>query len=467
MTVFDHFAIGRSAMRAFRLGMNISGYNVANSQTPGFSRRRIELGTMPAVYVPGGLAGTGVDVMAVRRLRDPFLDFASRREFGRLGSDASRTAVLTALEPSLGEVDSAELRTALSGLFDSIENLSIQPDSISVREDVINAAQELARTIQRTDNKLIEAREFADGQIGDGVSRTNEILERLAEINQELIEQESTGEEASDLRDERDALTDELANLVGVRTVESPDGTINVYLEETGDTLLSGTSPRRLTARQDSAGSYRIEISRGGETVDLTARLQTGRIGGLIEVRDQDIATYRARLESLAIGVIDEFNLIHESGFDLDGDAGLDLFEPDPPGAGAAQAIRVNPLIESDPRKLAVAGAAGEPGNNQVALELLELRTRGIASLGDRSLVEFASDLIATVGHDTAQADAAREASQTIVDALELKRQELSGVSLDEEATDLVRWQQSFEAAAKFMQSVNRVTETALSILGS
>ncbi len=466
MTVFDHFSIGRSAMRAFRLGMNTAGYNVANSQTPGFSRRRIELGTMPTVQVPGGLSGLGVDVMAVRRMRDPFLDFATRRELGRLGADSGRSGVLSALEPALGEVQSAELRNSFSNLFDSIETLTTQPDNISVREDVIANAQQLALTIRRTDSKLVESRTDADNRVVQTVERSNEILGRLAQTNQALVEEESSGSEASDLRDERDNLTDELAGLVAIRTVETPNGTINVYLDETGDTLLSANSPRSLVLTPNSEGVNRITISRGGEKIDLTDRLRSGQLGGLLQVRDHDVSGYRDRLNTLASSVIDEFNAIHESGYDLNGDAGANLFEPDPPGAGAASAIQVNDVVETDPRKLALADAPGAPGKNEMVLQMLALRESGLSALDNRSMIGFAADILASVGHDVAQSDASREASQSIVDSLDLKRQTLSGVSLDDEAADLVRWQQSFQAAAKFMQTVNQVTESALSILG-
>lgn len=466
MTVFDHFAIGRSAMRAFRLGMNISGYNVANSQTPGFSRRRIELGTMPSVMVPGGLSGTGVDVIAVKRLRDPFLDFAARREFGRLGADESRAGVLAALEPALGEVESAPLRASLSGLFEALQTLSTQPDSTSGRHEVVTAAQELASTFRRTAATFTESRQDADERIADAVTRVDDILTRLAQINQELAEQESSGEEASDLRDERDRLTDELSNLVAVRTVQNENGAVNIYLDETGDTLLAGTLARGLTVVEDVSGLNRIQISRGGESVDLTDRLRSGAIGGLVKVRDVEIVSYREQLDTLASAVISEFNAIHESGYDLDGQPGLNLFDPDPPGSGAAIAIQVNAVIENDPRKLVTSSEPNEPGNTEILLDLIGLGESAFGSLDGRTFVGYAADVVAAVGHDLAEADAAREASRSIVDSLDLKRQSLSGVSLDDEATDLVRWQQSFQAAAQFMRTVNEVTQTALSILG-
>lgn len=464
MSVFSHFSIGLSALRAFRLGMNIAGYNVANAETDGFSRRRITLGTMPTVDVPGGSIGMGVEVTSVSRLRDTFLDFATRNEMGRLGADTGRNEVLSALEPMLGEVGSTALSSSLTGIFDAFEQLTVEPDSTAVREDVIAAAKELAATIRRVDSYFVESRRNANVKVNDLATRANEILSRLKQINGDIVGQEASGTEASDLRDERDRLLDELALLVPVRTVESNNGQLSVFLEGTGDTLLSGISARPLQIQTDAEGMSRVFVSRGGEMVDLTDTLRSGEIGGYLEVRDDSIPGYRDRLDQFTTAVINEFNTVHEAGYDLNGDPGLNLFEPDPPGSHPSSAIYVNAQIEQDFSLLAAAGAPGEPGNNVNALAFVDLRDKSVGSLGNRTMVGFGADILSQVGRDVAAADTAQKASQVIVDSLEVKRQQASAVSLDEEAADLAKWQQSFQAAAQFMQTVNRVTEYAINM---
>lgn len=464
MSVFSHFSIGISALRAFRLGMNMAGYNVANAETEGFSRRRIQLGMMPTVEIPGGLAGMGVEVTSVRRMRDTFLDFATRREMGRLGSDSGRNEVLSALEPMLGEVGSAALSTSLTGIFDAFEQLAVEPDSTAVREDVIAAARELAGTIRRVDSYFVESRRNANEKVESLATRANEILDRLEQINRDIVGQEVDGTEASDMRDERDRLLDELAVLLPVRTVESANGQLSVYLEGTGDTLLSGVSARPLQLATDTDGMNRVRISRGGEIVDLTDVLRDGELGGFLEVRDEAMPGYREKLDQFTKAVIDQFNTVHRAGYDLNGDQGGSLFEPDPPGSHPSSAIYVNAQIEQNSQLLAAAGAAGEPGSNVNALAFVDLRDASVAALGNRTLVGFGADILSQVGRDVSAADVALKASRVIVDSLELKRQEASAVSLDEEAADLARWQQSFQAAAQFMQTVNRVTEIAINM---
>lgn len=464
MPVFDHFSIGRSALRAFKLGMNIAGYNVANANTEGFSRRRIELSQMTAVSVPGGWAGMGVEVSSVHRVRDPFLDFAVRREMSRMGRDDARAEILGALEPMLGEIENAQLRSSFSDMFDALETLAVQPEDMSIRDNFVSAAEDVAQTLRRTDRYIVENQQEADARLGAAVETANEILDQIAQINQEITGLEAGGEEASDLRDQRGRLLDELGALVEVRSIEDKDGQVSVFIDSTGDTLLSRTTAEHLGVEFDSNGFRHVTVSRGGEKADLSSKLRSGTIGGYLRARDDDLAGYREQLDTLAAALITEFNAIHQTGYDLNGDAGRPLFMPDPPTTHSAAAIYLNAEIKEDASLVATADAPGEPGNNSTVLALLELRETGIAALSGRSMTDYAADLISSVGSDYSTTQASLQASETIVDSLESKRQGIAGVSLDEEAADLARWEQSFQAAARFMQSVNRVTQIALTI---
>lgn len=466
MSLMQGFSIGRTALQTFRKGLDIAGYNVANANTPGFSRRRVDLEQMVAVSGSGRSIGMGVEVSSVRRVRDPFLDFAVRREMSRMGRDDARAEILGALEPMLGEVDSATLRNSLSDFFDTLESLSVQPDDMAVRENVVASARNVAGTIRRMDRYFVENQQQADQRLGAAVEEANALLDQIGSLNQKVASVESDGEEASSLRDERDKLVDQLGQLVQVRSVESEDGQISLYLESTGDTLLSRTTSHGLGVTYDADGYRHVTVSRSGETIDLTEKLRAGKIGGYLKAREDDLAGYREQLDTLASNLITEFNAVHQAGFDLNGDAGQALFEPDPPGPNPAAAIRVNAAIENDAALIAAASAPGEAGNNGNALGLLDLRDKNLAGLSNVSLTDYSADLIAAVGSDHSSVTASQEASRTIVESLEDKRQSVSGVSLDEEAANLAKWQQSFDAAARYLRTVNRLTETALSIGG-
>ena len=264
MGVFDYISISRTALSAFRQGMNIAGYNVANANTPGYSRRVMQLGPTTTVEVRNGIIGTGVDVTGVKRQRDTFLDFATRRELGRMGTDKSREEILSALEPVLGGTDSAALTTSLTSFFNSFETLSVQPDSPSARANVVAQADNLASTLNRVDTQFDEAQRNADARVVDTVNRVNTILTQVRQINLDITSQEAGGAEASDLRDQRDKLLDELSQKVPVRIVEANNGQTSVFLDSTGDPLLAGVSMRQLQAVKTADGFTHVSIDRGG-----------------------------------------------------------------------------------------------------------------------------------------------------------------------------------------------------------
>ncbi len=458
----DYLSIARSAMSTFRLGMNIAGYNVANANTEGFTRRRLVLGPLPEVQVRNGIVGTGVDVMSVTRVRDRFVDTNVRSALAQMGTEKSRQDILSGLEPVLGSVKTPALSNALSNLFGAFETLTIQADSPASRADVLARAGELASTFRRADAAISDAQREADTRLQDAVGRANDIIGQLRQMNVDVVQQEAGGLEASDLRDRRDQLVDELSELLPVRTVEQDNGQISVYMEGTGDTLLATVSARPLRTTTDVNGHAHVIVDRGGQSVDVSGTLRAGEIGGLLKAREDDLQGYRDQLDQLATAVITEFNAIHKAGFDLDGGTGNALFVPDPPGTHAAAAIAVNPTVAQDPRKLAAADTAGEPGNNKNAQKFVGLRTRDLPALGLRNLVAFSADLLADVGRAVKNSEVSLTASQTIVDSLNEKRSQLSGVSLDEEAADLVRWQQAFQASARFLQMANQMVDEAL-----
>lgn len=465
MGVFDYISISRTALGAFRQGMNIAGYNVANANTEGYSRRVMQLGPTQTVEVRNGIIGTGVDVTGVKRQRDAFLDFATRRELGRMGTDKSREEILSALEPVLGGTDSAGLTTALTSFFDSFETLSVQPDSPSSRANVVAQADNLASTLNRVDAQFDEAQRNADSRVVATLDRVNAILVQVRQINLDITSQEAGGAEASDLRDQRDKLLDELSQKVPVRIVEANNGQTSVFLDSTGDPLLAGVSMRQLQAVKTADGFTHVSIDRGGEITDISGALGGGELGGYLEARDTDIASYRTQLDTLASVIANQFNTVQKAGFDHAGNAGVAMFVPDPPGAHAAAAIRINSAVEADPNLVAASSAAGEAGNNSNALAFVALRTRTLASLGDQTISGYAAGVIAGVGTDVKSVSAGLEASQTIVDSLDQQRSAISGVSLDEEAADLVRWQQAFQASARFLQMSNQMIDEVLNDL--
>jgi flagellar hook-associated protein 1 FlgK len=205
-----------------------------------------------------------------------------------------------------------------------------------------------------------------------------------------------------------------------------------------------------------------IQISAGG--VDLTGRLRQGELGALLGLRDDDLTARMADFDALAADLITRTNALTAGATDLYGNAGGPLFEPDPaPGSGAASSIRVASNVLSDPRLLAIS-ASGAPGDGSIALQISELRETASAALGNKSPASFMADILTGVGSRIVQSDVAASVAEELVENLHARRDSISGVSLDEEAVELMRHQRAYEAAARFMQVLNEVTEITISV---
>lgn len=262
-------------------------------------------------------------------------------------------------------------------------------------------------------------------------------------------------------------MLDELGELIPITTVEKDNGQITVMVEGTGDALLTGVSAHHLTTTQDSDGMHLVQIDHAGTKVDITATMRGGKLGGYLRARDEDLVKYRTSLDTLATELVTQFNTVHTAGFDLNGDPGEALFLPNPPTGHVAAVMTVNPNIVADYRLLAAASAPGAPGNNGNALSFIGLRSKVLPNLGGLTLGDYGAEFLANIGRDVKSVTASMEGGQAVIDALEERRQQISGVSMDEEAANLVRWQQSFQAAARFLQTANSVIDTVLNTLGA
>jgi len=462
MNLFGYFDLGRRAIAAFNLGAQIAGDNIANAATPGYARRRAELVPGRLVPVPGGWLDQGVDVARIVRMEDRFLQSALERETGGLGFAEERLRGLRLVESVFGEIEGAGIASALSGFAAAFETLAAEPESLASRRGAVSAAGELARALRETSGRLEAERRLLDQQVSETVERVNGLARELASLNRQIFEAEADGSVAAPLRDRRGRLLEELASLTGGWTVAAPGGRVSFELPS-GVTLVSGDHALPLGTARGADGA--ILVLSGADGSDVTARLRGGKLGGLLDVRDGTIPRSLAELDALASDLIARANALTTSASDLSGSPGLPLFEPDPPPAvGAAAKISVRQAVAVDPALLAISGN-GAPGDGSVALEIARLVDTASAALGGKSPQQFVADVLARIGNEVAQADVSSAVSGELVEGLLARRDAVSGVSLDEEALELVRNQRSLEAASKFLRVLDEMTQTVIGLL--
>lgn len=462
MNLFGYFDLGRRAIAAFNLGAQIAGDNIANAATPGYARRRAELVPGRLVAVPGGWLDQGVDIARIARMEDRFLQSAIERETGGLGFSEERLRGLQMVESAFGEVDGRGIASALADFRSAFEQLAAEPESAALRRGAVSAAGTLARSLRETRGRLEAQRRLLDGSVLDTVDRANGLARELALLNRQLFEAEADGSVAAPLRDRRARVVEELASLTGGWAVSAPGGRVSFELPS-GVTLVAGDNALPLGTARAADGT--VLVLSGADGSDATGRLRGGKLGALLDVRDQAIPRSLAELDALAADLIARANALTTSASDLQGNPGAALFEPDPPPAsGAAAAIRVSAAIEGDPALLAVS-ANGAPGDGTVAISIARIVDTASAALGGKSPQDFFADGIASIGNEVATADVAAAVSRELVEGLAARRDAVSGVSLDEEALELLRNQRSLEAASKFLRVLDEMTATVIGLL--
>ena len=456
---FSAFEIGRRALNANQLGMSIAGQNIANVNTPGYSRRVLQLSESSPLNISGYTIGNGVTVAGIQSFRDNFIQARIQTETGIAGRLTAQRNALAPVESALQGSENGGLQSAIAGFFGAFRDLEANPGSLPLRSLTAQRGANLANAFQSTRARIEAIRTSTDGQLRSSVEQVNSLSERVASLNKQIRLAEATGPEASALRDQRDQLVTKLSELSGARAAENQDGTLTITIGE-GRPLVAGDRSFSLSATQTPPVGL-TTISLDGEL----AVFNEGSIAGFqnaIAITTQQIS----HLDALAASVAERVNTLHTSGTDMDGNAGVSFFDSSQPVTAAN--ISVNAAVAGNPR-LIVASPLSQPGQaGTVAGEIANLLTDTSSSAGTRtgSFSSIFSSMVAESGEHIRSADNDLETQAAILSQAVAQRESVSGVSLDEEAINLLQSQKAFEAAARFMKVADEMTQMILSLAG-
>ncbi len=456
---FNGINMASQALRAFQQQQEVAGYNIANVNTPGFSRQSSQLTQTPAVTIYGVhpyTMGTGVTVDNVNRMRDMFLEARMQGAAGDLSRFDTLTSNLMRVEPVLVEPAGSGVADAMNRFFDSWSALASNANDPAARLEVQLSGSSLASKIRATYGQLEQHEAEIDTEISGTISQINEIAGRIAGLNKEIQAKVGTGVMPNDLLDARDLAVQDLSKLVDVRTVAGRNGSINVYVDQFS--LVEGSFAREVPSTVDVANS--------SFTVDgFTYRVRTGKLGGAMAAA-ANIGSYKSSLDNVANALRTDVNALHQSGTNKLGNTGVNFFNDVVPPAlqtGAAD-FDLSAEVAGNIDAIA-AGASGAAGDGGIALALSRLRDTPSALLGGRSTVQYFQDLVSAVGRDSAYYQNSLDTQKSIVGQIENQRQSISGVSLDDEMADMMRYQRSYQAAAKALTVFDQMTDDLINML--
>lgn len=443
-----------NSLEAQRFGLDVVGQNIANVNTPGYTRRVVNL---QDVAPPDQLsAGGGVEAQGFRSVRDRFLDRRLWQETPAALEQQVRADTLGLAEISLGPAGQG-LDAKLGQFFDAVAELADQPASPSSRQQVVTTAQTLANEFRGTADRLGDVARDADQQIRGAVDEVNALVTQIAELNGQIGNANATS--LPHLVDEQRRLVGELSGLLEIQTIERESGGLDVTFGR-GRPLALADVAYPLEIVSVSPSGYADIRAQG---VSVTSELSGGKIGGWTQVRDVSVPAYLTQLDSLAYTVTQQVNTIHATGFDLNGTAAGNFFTPLGTATGAARTIAVDAAIVSDPARIGAAGVAS-PGDNQVARSLARLRDTRVMTGGTATFQEAWGQLVYRVGADASAAKAGAANQDEIVRQVDAMRDNVSGVSIDEEAAMMLRFQRAYEANARFFSAVDQSLAVLLNL---
>lgn len=499
---FFGFNTALRGMQAQQRAIYTSAHNIANANQEGYTRQRVVMEATPAYPVPGmnhpggsgWQIGTGVDIHETRRVRDQFLDSQIRHESASLGLWLQRRDVLQQVEVVFNEPSDTGFNTLLGQFWETWQELAQNAESSPVRTTVLETAKALAEAFNHSADQLETIIRDIDQIIELRVTEINSLARQIVDLNKQIKNIILAGDQPNDLLDRRDLLLDQLAritdfqveeNTVTVDGVQVPDGQIKVIL----------------------AGSYLVDISSSGENVinqlttagggevqwendNTTVAINNGEIKGLQEAR-AGVEAYLKQLDILARGLAENINRLHREGYDLSGEAVLGkeyenffVAGSRPPKAEdtsetgiTAKNIALNVNLHQDNTKIAAAATSTGEGDGENALKIAQLWDRLyivdkdngtlLASDSGVTFEDYYRNFTARLGVEAYEATRMTDNQNTLVQQLSNRKESISGVSLDEEITDMIRYQRAYQAAARMITTLDSMLDKIINGMGA
>jgi flagellar hook-associated protein 1 len=452
--LFGSLSIALSSLAASQDEMATTSNNVANANTPGYSRE-VPVVTAGDPITEGSLSfGTGVVLQKIESLRDPILQIQINQATQQNSSLNGSLTQLRQIQTQFASSTSG-IGADISNFFNSLQQLSPDPTDLTLRQSVLTAADTLATDFNSAASSLQTQRSNIDQNVVASVTQVNSLTSQIASVDQQISNLQGANQASGDgtLVDTQNNLIQQLSALIDVQVIPTDQGI--TLATSNGTTLVSGSQSFALTTQLGSGGVQHIMAG----TEDITSSLTGGSLAGLIQIRDQEIPSIGSGLDQLAAGLATGLNAANAEGIDLNGAVGGNIFAPPPVGgAGAAATLAVS---MTDPSKIA-ASSDGTTGSNGNLANLSAVADTALAN--GQTPIDSYANLVSQVGSDTANTSADADSSNLILQQLQDENGSVSGVSLNEEAANLIQYQTAYQSAAKVVSTINLLLLDAVNL---
>jgi flagellar hook-associated protein 1 FlgK len=452
--------IGKNGLNIYRVATEVTGENIANVNTPGYSRQRVILETAPPTTANGFPLGTGVHIATVERYYDSLLQQQMVNAHTTQGYDTTKSTVLQQIEPSFNEVAQDGLGAAVSNFYASWQDLTLNPAGSAERQAVLSRAQILVDNFNSVSKSLNDSIATQNASLVPQTQDINQILGNIAQLNGQIKTTELVSGNANETRDQRDQLVRDLSQKIGITYTENSDGTTDIKLG--ANNLVVGSTAGLLSlVPNGSISDVYVTQAGGGAAAILVPQPSTGQLGATLALRDTIIPGYLAKVDTLAMTIANQVNTQHKLGFDLNGLAGINFFDP---AATNAATMAINPLLTST-KQIAASGSALLAADSSNALTIAKQQNALTMLGGTATFNSYFDGLVSQIGLDVRASKTTLAQDEAFTKQLTSLRESNSGVSLDEELTNLVKYQRSYQASAKLISTATDMMDIVIGMV--
>ena len=478
MSTFSTLEIGKRALIAQRVGIDVTSNNISNADTVGYSKRDAVLTETDSQYTRAGYVGTGTMVSTIKNYREEFFDKEIRKSVSLQAGYDEDSKIYTQVEAVLSEPSDSGLTEVTADFLNSFEDLASDPQNVSLRETTLEKGKTLVDTFHSIADKLDTIRTTVANDARTNITTINADLQKVADLNGKIASSNlGTSSEAQSMVDERETTLEELSKLAGITATQNTNGSMNVYVN--GINLVTDSTASKVDL-QETANS-----ATGERTLNLVKLGSDNNSQTVLNPTSSEIASqlknYNVTLDGKESGagfsiykkvnefansVVSKVNSLTVSGYGLDDKGttspGRAFFTPITGNADAAN-IEINQEIKDDVRKMPLSDSVNESGNNKVAMKLSKLSSDSDFIQGSTPS-EFVSAFLSKFGSIEQEASNGSSTTSLVTQQLTNQRESVIGVDTNEEAVNLIKYQKSFEAASRIVNTTNELLSTIINL---
>lgn len=449
----DLLNIGKSGVLAANRAINTTSHNIANANTEGYSRQRVDM--VPLDYRKNGFSlGIGVNADRIVRLRNEIIDQQIQEKSSQISYFNEQATIYRQLEGILATGSGGDLDSLVYDFFESFDKLAQKPEELSSRENVLYKATNLVEKLKKLNTELEQVKESTVAVAREQTQSISGLLSDIASLNLDIIRGGAQGKPDNNALDVQNQKMRELSDVIEFTSDRQENGDVEIRIG--GVIVVSGTKAESIKPEVDLANNvFRFRLSNG-----VALETANGILGARVEMFQDIIPGIQQNLNTFTKTLVSSVNDIHRTGYGLNNTTGNNFFDPN---GQKMSDIAINQALFTNPSNIAASSAANSPGNNTVAVRLANLTNTAV--LSGRTFGEYALSLSSDVGSKVNSIETNLSALDASRRLLENEQESIAGVNIDEELANLIKFQNAYQASARVLSTAQDMFDSILAIV--